>query len=50
MNDLLTFPEARVLGCLLEKEMATPEYYPMTVNSLVAACNQSSNRDPSRRL
>jgi uncharacterized protein YceH (UPF0502 family) len=46
MSDLLTFPEARALGCLLEKEMATPEYYPMTVNSLVAACNQSSNRDP----
>jgi uncharacterized protein YceH (UPF0502 family) len=35
-----------VLGCLLEKEMATPEYYPLTLNSLVAACNQKSNRDP----
>jgi uncharacterized protein YceH (UPF0502 family) len=46
MTDLLTFPEARVLGCLLEKEMATPDYYPMTANSLAAACNQSSNRDP----
>jgi uncharacterized protein len=38
--------EARVLGCLIEKEMATPEYYPLTLNSLVAACNQKSNRDP----
>lgn len=46
MEPLLTFPEARVLGCLLEKAMATPDYYPMTVNSLIAACNQSSNRHP----
>jgi uncharacterized protein YceH (UPF0502 family) len=38
--------EARVLGCLIEKEFATPEYYPLTLNSLVAACNQRSNRDP----
>src|ERR1035437_8290997 len=38
--------EARVLGCLIEKEFATPEYYPLTLNSLVAACNQKSNRDP----
>ena len=42
----LTAPESRVLGCLLEKELATPQYYPLTLNSLVAACNQSSNRDP----
>lgn len=42
----LTAFEARVLGCLIEKEMATPEYYPLTLNSLVAACNQKSNRDP----
>ncbi|MGK0185018.1 MAG: hypothetical protein ACI9R3_000792 [Verrucomicrobiales bacterium] len=42
----LSFEEARVLGCLLEKEMTTPEYYPMTLNSLVAACNQKSNRNP----
>lgn len=46
MDDLLTFPEARVLGSLLEKEMVTPDYYPMTAHSLAAACNQSSNRDP----
>jgi uncharacterized protein YceH (UPF0502 family) len=38
--------EARVLGALLEKELATPEYYPLTLNSLRAACNQSSSRDP----
>lgn len=42
----LTAVEARVLGCLLEKEITTPEYYPMTLNSLVAASNQRSNRDP----
>jgi len=40
-------PEAiRVLGVLLEKELATPEYYPMTLNSLTNGCNQKSNRDP----
>lgn len=38
--------EARVLGCLIEKEFATPEIYPLTLNSLIAACNQKSNRDP----
>ena len=38
--------EARVLACLMEKEAATPEYYPMTVNALVNACNQKSNREP----
>lgn len=43
---LLSPEEARVLGCLLEKETTTPEYYPMTLNSLCAACNQRSNRDP----
>ena len=36
----------RVLGALLEKQMSTPEYYPLTLNALVNACNQSSNRDP----
>ncbi len=47
MSDpLLTAEEARVLGCLLEKEMTTPDYYPLTPNSLIAACNQSTNRDP----
>jgi len=38
--------EARVLGALLEKEMSTPEYYPLTLKSLTAACNQKSNREP----
>lgn len=38
--------ECRVLGALLEKEQTTPEYYPLTVNALVAACNQRTNRDP----
>lgn len=36
----------RVLGCLVEKHLSTPDYYPLTLNALVAACNQSSNRDP----
>jgi uncharacterized protein YceH (UPF0502 family) len=44
--DMLDFSEARVLGCLIEKSMTTPEYYPMTVNALIAACNQKNNRDP----
>jgi len=38
--------EIRVLGCLVEKELATPEYYPLSLNALVNACNQKSNRDP----
>lgn len=38
--------EVRVLGCLIEKELSTPDYYPMTVNALKAACNQKTNRDP----
>jgi len=38
--------EIRVLGALLEKQQTTPEYYPMTLNSLIAACNQKSNRFP----
>ncbi len=38
--------EVRVLGALMEKEQATPDYYPMTVNALIAACNQKSNREP----
>lgn len=43
---LLTFEEARVLGCMLEKEVTTPDYYPLTLNSLNTACNQRSNRSP----
>ncbi|MDY0351844.1 MAG: YceH family protein [Desulfobulbaceae bacterium] len=42
----LSASEARVLGCLLEKDMATPEYYPLSLNGLVNACNQKSNRNP----
>ena len=42
--------EVRILGCLLEKQQATPEYYPLTLNALVAACNQRSNRYPVMRL
>lgn len=38
--------EARVLGCLVEKAATTPEVYPLTLNAVVAACNQKSNRDP----
>jgi len=38
--------EVRVLGALIEKDLTTPEYYPLTVNALVNACNQKSNRDP----
>src|SRR3984957_1694354 len=45
--DLLLHPaEVRVLGSLLEKEVTTPEYYPLSLNALVNACNQKSNRDP----
>ncbi len=46
----LTPLEVRVLGCLIEKELSTPEYYPLTLNALVAACNQKSNRDPMMTL
>lgn len=39
--------EIRILGCLMEKELTTPEYYPLTLNALASACNQKSNRDPA---
>ena len=42
--------EARVLGALVEKELTTPEYYPLSLNALVNACNQKSNRDPAMSL
>src|SRR6202167_5579811 len=42
----LTAAEARVLGSLLEKEVTTPEYYPLSLNALLNACNQKSNREP----
>ena len=46
MDFVLTDKEVRVLGCLIEKEMATPDYYPLSLNALQNACNQTSNRDP----
>jgi uncharacterized protein len=46
LENLLDSTEVRVLGALLEKESTTPEYYPMSLNALVNACNQKSNRDP----
>lgn len=42
--------EIRVLGSLMEKQLSTPEYYPLTLNALVAACNQKSNREPVMEL
>ena len=42
--------EARILGCLIEKEATTPDVYPLTLNSLLAACNQKSNREPVMEL
>src|SRR5687768_5303482 len=42
--------ELRVLGSLMEKQLATPEYYPLTLNALIAACNQKSNREPVMEL
>jgi uncharacterized protein YceH (UPF0502 family) len=46
MDCQLEAAEVRVLGALLEKEIATPEYYPLSLNALVNACNQKSNREP----
>jgi uncharacterized protein YceH (UPF0502 family) len=46
MSEKLTEIEVRVLGSLVEKQLTTPEYYPLTMNALTAACNQKSNRDP----
>ncbi|MGO2497003.1 MAG: YceH family protein [Vibrio litoralis] len=50
MNIELTPIEARIVGCLIEKEVTTPDYYPLTLNSLTTACNQKSNRDPVMAL
>jgi uncharacterized protein len=47
---LLSEIETRVLGSLVEKELTTPEYYPLSLNALVNACNQKSNRDPAMNL
>jgi uncharacterized protein YceH (UPF0502 family) len=50
MELLLDAVEARVLGALIEKEVTTPEYYPLSLNALVNACNQKSSRDPVMQL
>jgi uncharacterized protein len=50
MDILLSTVETRVLGSLVEKELTTPEYYPLSLNALVNACNQKSNRDPAMNL
>ena len=46
MAEPLTDVETRVLGALIEKEMTTPDYYPLSLNALTNACNQTSNREP----
>lgn len=50
MSTQLSETEVRVLGSLVEKQLTTPEYYPLTMNALIAACNQKSNRDPVMSL
>jgi uncharacterized protein YceH (UPF0502 family) len=50
MNILLTPIEARVIGSLIEKQITTPDQYPLSLNALVNACNQKSNRDPVLEL
>ena len=47
---VLTPNQARVLGALVEKEITTPDYYPLSLNALINACNQLTNRDPITRL
>ncbi len=46
MDIVLNTMEARILGCLIEKELTTPEYYPLSLNALTNACNQKTNRRP----
>jgi uncharacterized protein YceH (UPF0502 family) len=50
MSIELSATEARVIGCLIEKEVTTPEQYPLSLNALANACNQKSNRDPVLEL
>ncbi len=50
MNLLLNEVETRVLGSLIEKDVTTPDYYPLSLNALVNACNQKNNRDPVMNL
>src|SRR5215470_16436456 len=50
MDIVLNTVEARVLGALIEKDITTPDYYPLSLNALVNACNQKNNRDPVMSL
>ena len=50
VNPVLNAVEARVLGALIEKDATTPDYYPLSLNALINACNQKSNRDPVMNL
>lgn len=50
MKHNLNAHEARVIGCLLEKQVTTPEQYPMSLNGLTLACNQKTSRDPVMEL
>ncbi|MCE9977496.1 YceH family protein [Leclercia adecarboxylata] len=50
MKYQLTVSEARVIGCLLEKQVTTPEQYPLSVNAVTLACNQKTNREPVMNL
>jgi uncharacterized protein YceH (UPF0502 family) len=50
MNFVLSDVEARVLGALIEKDITTPDYYPLSLNALINACNQKNNRDPVMNL
>ncbi|MFI5090092.1 MAG: YceH family protein [Terriglobales bacterium] len=50
MNLVLNHVETRILGALIEKDITTPDYYPLSLNALLNACNQKSNRDPVMNL
>ena len=50
MKYQLNGTEARVIGCLLEKQVTTPEQYPLSVNAVTMACNQKTNREPVMNL
>jgi len=50
MPEILNETEARIVGALVEKQLTTPEYYPLTLNALVNACNQKNNREPVMSL
>ena len=50
MSEILSNIEARIIGCMIEKSITTPDVYPLTLNALVSACNQNSGRDPMMSL